>query len=110
MLVERIGVVRSCFGGKFGVPEAAGGYAIGEPSAVRVLVDDAVAEAFAALPERARRVISESLALDARPAQHDDPERIYGVGMCGRNVRFRMEDGLCRVLGLESSEGSGLNL
>ena len=73
-------------------------------------LDDAVAEAFAALPERARRVISESLALDARPAPHDDPERVYGVGMCGRNVRFRMEDGLCRVLGLESSEGSGLNL
>ena len=90
------------------LPDANGGYAVGEPPRVRVVVEESAAQVFSALPERARRVIEESLALDARPAPHDDPERVYGVGMCGNNVRFRMDGEVCRVVGIESSQGSGL--
>jgi len=92
------------------VQGAVGGYALGEPPLVRVVVDEPATDAFDAMPERVRRVIIESLALDARPAVHHDLERVYGVGMCGFNVRFRMEVGLCRIIGIDGSECSGLNL
>ena len=48
------------------LPDAGAGYAAEEPSRLRVAVDDSVAKDFDALPERARRVIFESLALDVR--------------------------------------------
>lgn len=37
------------------------------------------------------------LALDPRPRYHDDPERIYGMPYGGRDVRFRVADGVLTV-------------
>ncbi len=42
-------------------------------------------------------LVIETLALDPRPAFHDDPAREYGVALDGRNVRFRIADGACLV-------------
>jgi tRNA-Thr(GGU) m(6)t(6)A37 methyltransferase TsaA len=89
-------------------PEGArGGFAPDEP--VRLEVSSAGVEGFASLPERSRRVIVDALALDPRPAAGREEEgRIHGAGLCGMEVKFRVEGGVCHVLAVEPSAGSGL--
>ena len=41
------------------------------------------------------------LSQDPRPQYQDDPERIYGLLFEGRNVRFRVSDGVLTVVGVE---------
>ncbi len=48
-------------------------------------------------------LIKQALAVDPRPAYHDDPERIYGCMIAGKNVKWRVEEG--RVLVLSGSGG-----
>ncbi len=93
------------------LPAATGGFAREEIPRLRVEVAEAAAGDFSRLPERAREVLREVLALDPRPAARvdDDPERIYGALLCGRNVRFTAGEGVCRIVGIEAVEGSGLN-
>ena len=43
----------------------------------------------------------EILAQDPRPSYQDDPERIYGLLYEGRNVRFRVADGVLTVVEVE---------
>ena len=43
----------------------------------------------------------EVLSLDPRPSYHDDPSRIYGLSFRGYNVRFKVEDGVLTVVGIE---------
>ena len=43
----------------------------------------------------------EVLSLDPRPSYHDDPSRIYGLSFGGYNVRFKVEDGVLTVVGIE---------
>ena len=43
----------------------------------------------------------EVLSLDPRPTYHDDPSRIYGLSFGGNNVRFKVEDGVLTVVGIE---------
>lgn len=43
----------------------------------------------------------EVLGLDPRPSYHDDPERVYGLGFAGQNVRFRVRDNVLTVLDIE---------
>ncbi len=43
----------------------------------------------------------EILSQDPRPSYQDDPERIYGLLYEGRNVRFRVLDGVLTVLEIE---------
>lgn len=63
--------------------------AVGFPPGLREKLDTA----FVAL-------VSETLALDPRPAFHDDPAREYGVILAGRNVRFRVGGAVCTVTGV----------
>lgn len=42
--------------------------------------------------------LSKILSLDPRPAYHDDPERIYGLSYAGKNVRFKVEGNILKVL------------
>lgn len=51
-------------------------------------------------PERIDGLL-EILAQDPRPRYQDDPERIYGLLYEGRNVRFRVSDGILTVLSVE---------
>lgn len=90
-------------------PEARGGFAGAPPESLEVLVDESVAGAFALLPERTRSVILEVLACDPRPAAGAERGRIYGARMCGRNIRFVVEGGSCRLVGLEACSASGLS-
>ncbi len=51
--------------------------------------------------ERERRIVIEALSLDPRPAAgRDEPGREFGAVLCGRNVRFQVEDGVCRLTGV----------
>ena len=72
------------------VADARCGYAVEAPVRKDVNVLPGCAGAFGKLSERDQLIIRETLALDPRPAAHDDPERIYGAKMCGVNVRFRV--------------------
>ena len=38
------------------------------------------------------------LAQDPRPRYQDDPERVYGITFAGRDVKFKVEDGILTVL------------
>jgi len=81
------------------LPEALSGFAgEGIPRLV-VEVGDEVADSFAALPLRAQALICEALALDPRPAvQSTDSERVFGALLCGRDVRFVICEGICRIV------------
>ena len=83
------------------VEGATGGYAAEVPAGWEVVVDDGAREAFGRLPEADRSLVIEALSYDPRPAVHgDDPERVYGMGLCGRNVRFRVVGGVCRIVAI----------
>lgn len=86
------------------VPHAESGYAGKPVPRLEVKVEGTAAEDFAALDERSRRVITESLSLDPRPAAAGDPERIFGALLCGRNVRFRVIDTTCWISKVEVSD------
>ena len=42
--------------------------------------------------------LKEVLAQDPRPRYHDDPERVYGMPYAGRDVRFRVAEGVVIVV------------
>ena len=74
------------------VPDAKGGFAEAAPVRMEVVFQ------FDDLEGCDRRLISEALSLDPRPAYHDDPERIYGCLLAGYEVKWRAEEGKIKVL------------
>jgi tRNA-Thr(GGU) m(6)t(6)A37 methyltransferase TsaA len=81
------------------VPDASAGFAAGSIPRLDVLVADEAAQAFEKLPENARNLIIEALSLDPRPAvQASEPDRVFGALLCGCNVRFTVNEGICRVV------------
>ncbi len=81
------------------VPGATGGFAA-EPPGDRLRVD--LPEALArGLPAEVRAAVVGLLAADPRPAYQDDPERVYGLSYAGREIRFRVADGIVQVLSVE---------
>ena len=58
------------------------------------------------LPEELAKLFSEEeqaglrqvLAQDPRPRYHDDAERVYGMPFAGKDVRFRVSDGVLTVI------------
>ncbi len=84
------------------VPEASAGFAGGEIPRLGVMVADEALAGFASLPERDQRVVREALALDPRPAVGTkDADRVFGVLICGKNVRFTVSDGVCTIRGID---------
>ncbi len=93
------------------LPEAAGGFAAEVIPRLEVVVDEAARPDFESLPVRGRAVLREVLALDPRPATRgSDEKRVFGAELCGRNVRFTVADGVCRIVGIEAGTGSELNI
>ena len=45
----------------------------------------------------------EILAQDPRPQYQDDPERIYGLLFEGRNIKFKVADGVLTVVAVEQT-------
>ena len=75
-------------------PDAAGGFTAG-------LAGESPASLLDAVPEAQRQGLLSVLANDPRPRYQDDPARVYGMAYGGRNIRFRVKDGVLTVLGVE---------
>ena len=77
-------------------PEARSGFVDNaEWQTLQVDVPDALALRFTADELDALRQV---LAQDPRPQFHDDPDRIYGMPFGGRDVRFRVANGVLSVV------------
>ena len=75
-------------------PEASGGFASAAPAALEV---EFPPELLKKVPAGSREALCGVLALDPRPAYHEDPERVYGMAFAWLNVRFTVRDGILTV-------------
>ena len=76
-------------------PDATGGFAAapaGETLEV-VIPDDLLAK----IPENRREALRGVLAQDPRPHYHNDPERVYGFGFGGMEVKFTVDGSILTV-------------
>lgn len=76
-------------------PEASAGFTAEPARRVECVIPP---ELLCKLPEDKRAALRGVLEADPRPSYQDDPERIYGFGFAGREVRFRVEKGLLTVV------------
>ena len=77
-------------------PEAVGGFA-GEAPKGRLTVD-IPPELLSRVPEARRETLMGVLAQDPRPPYQNDPDRVYGFGFAGLEVRFRVVNGTLIVI------------
>ncbi len=80
------------------IPDAKGGFASTPPQTLEVRYSKEAGSDLSSLSEDERESITETLAQDPRPAYSNDGERIYGAVIYGRNIRFRVSDGLVTVV------------
>ena len=76
-------------------PEALGGFA--SAPAGETLAVECLPELWEKVPPQRREALRAVLALDPRPRYQEDPERVYGFGFAGLEVRFSVEGGVLRV-------------
>lgn len=79
-------------------PEARSGFVDGPPPTLAVRWHPAARAQAACLPPWFVPLVEEVLAQDPRPAYQDEPERVYGMLLHDRNVRFRIAGGEAEVL------------
>ena len=77
-------------------PDAVGGFA-GEAPEGRLTVDIPPG-LLARVPEERREALMGVLSLDPRPPYQNDPDRVYGFGFAGLEVRFRVGNGVLTVV------------
>lgn len=75
---------------------ARGGFTDQEPW--RPLEVDCPPELLERVPEGSRRALLAVLAADPRPHYHRDPQRVYGMGFAGVQIRFTVEGDRLRVI------------
>ena len=78
-------------------PEARSGVAQGAYGTLEVQCPP---DLLARLPEDQRPALLGGLAQDPRPHYQNDPDRIYGMAFGEWNVKFQVEQGMVRVIGL----------
>ncbi|MBP3774396.1 MAG: tRNA (N6-threonylcarbamoyladenosine(37)-N6)-methyltransferase TrmO [Bacteroidaceae bacterium] len=77
-------------------PQARGGFADGQPwPQLRVSLPPEVAALFT---EQQRAALTHALELDPRPHYHADAAKVYALTFAGRDIRFRVTDGILTVL------------
>ena len=76
-------------------PEAVGGFA--SAPAGETLAVECLPELWEKVPPQRREALRAVLDLDPRPRYQEDPERVYGFGFAGLEVRFSVEGGVLRV-------------
>lgn len=77
-------------------PEATGGFTDRTVKrTVRVEIPDGIASEMSPEDLDALRAV---LQEDPRPAYQDDPERVYAFEFGGRNIRFRVKDGVLYII------------
>ncbi|MBR6456524.1 MAG: tRNA (N6-threonylcarbamoyladenosine(37)-N6)-methyltransferase TrmO, partial [Prevotella sp.] len=62
---------------------------------LEVVVPDFVRNAFS---EAEIEVLRHMLELDPRPHYQNDPQKVYGMSFAGRDVRFRVADGVLTIV------------
>ena len=77
-------------------PEAAGGFAGTAPEGK--LTVEIPSHLLERVPPDRREALEGVLAQDPRPSYQDDPERVYGFGFAGLEVRFTVKDGTLTVV------------
>ena len=77
-------------------PEAVGVFAEAAPKGA--LTVDIPPDLMERVPENRRAALAGVLAQDPRPHYQDDPQRVYGFGFAGLEVRFRVADGVLTVV------------
>lgn len=76
-------------------PDAVGGFTGNQrPQELEVVFPQALLEQ---VPQERRAALTSVLAQDPRPSYQRDPERVYGLGFAGLNVRFTVADGVLTV-------------
>ena len=80
-------------------PEAAGGFT--DAVAARTVQVIFPPELLQMVPEDKREALIGVLEQDPRPSYQDDPARIYGFSFAGREIRFRVTDGVLTVVSVE---------
>ena len=78
-----------------GLPHASGGFA--SAPAGESLSVDIPPDLLERVPPDRRDALRGVLALDPRPHYHEDPERVYGFGFAGLEVRFTVSGSLLTV-------------
>jgi len=83
-------------------PEAVGGFASApKEAALTVTLPPELEER---VPEAKRAALRGVLAQDPRPSYQDDPERVYGMGFAGLDVRFRVAGDRLTVVEVNPAE------
>lgn len=54
------------------------------------------------LPEEKRAAAISILEQDPRPSYQNDPDRVYGTAFAGKNIKFRVREGILTVCGIEN--------
>ena len=80
-------------------PDATGGFT--DTRSARTLRVEIPEKLLARIPEEKRESLREVLEQDPRPSYQDDPNRIYGFGFAGMEVRFRAGDGVLTVTDIQ---------
>ena len=93
------------------VPQARGGFALEHAAdRLRVVFPEPL---LGKIPPEKREALLEVLSLDPRPAYQDDPDRVYGFGFAGTDVRFTVSGETLTVRavvpcpGRDGPDGSG---
>lgn len=81
------------------IPGASGGFTDTTPR--RLLTVDFPGTLLRRVPEDKRAALSGVLENDPRPSYQSDPERVYGLGFAGLEVKFRVEGETLYVIGVE---------
>ena len=80
-------------------PEAIGGFASAPKEAtLTVHIPEEFVEK---IPAEKREAVRGVLAQDPRPSYQDDPERVYGMGFGGMEIKFRVDGDNLTVCGVE---------
>lgn len=79
--------------------QAAGGFTAAVEK--RTVTVQCAPELLGRFPEEKRAALLAVLANDPRPAYQDDAGRVYGFGFAGREVRFRVCEGVLTVLSVD---------
>ena len=80
------------------IPDAVGGFAADAGRLLDVEIPPGLEER---VPPDKRPGLRAVLARDPRPRYQDDPERVYGMGFAGLEIRFRVDGATLRVIEIE---------
>lgn len=82
-------------------PQASGGFT--DTLALEPLCVEIAPELLCKLPQEKQASLIAVLEGDPRPAYQSDPERIYGFGFAGFEIRFQVEGNALKVLSVEKA-------